>query len=127
MRKTEANVMNAKESGNLITSGKGYNSHGKWSTIENIRKIETERGNPFPDVDYPDDSPAIWIAFDKRTALKYLVLADEWDSLDSGRKLTMKEIEMMRDIHSIQIKPNDKIICDDGDDGYLLVRCKNGM
>ena len=124
MRKTEANVMNAEESGNLITSGKGYNSHGKWSTIENIRDIETERGNPFPDVDYPDDSPAIWIAFDKRTALKYLLLADEWDSLDSGRKLTMKEIEMMGDIHSIQIKPNDKIICDDGDGGYLLVRCK---
>jgi hypothetical protein len=54
-------------------------------------------------------------------------LADEWDSLESGRKLMMKEIEMMRDIHSIHIKPNDKIIYDDGDGGYLLVRCKNGM
>lgn len=114
--------MNVKENGNQITSDKGYNSHGKWSTIKNIQEIEIERDNPFPDVDYPDETPAIWIAFDKKVALKYLLSASEWDSLKSGRKLTRKENEMMRDIYSIQLKSTDKIICDDGDGGYLLVR-----
>jgi hypothetical protein len=123
MRKTEENAMNAKEkSEKPIASDNGYNSHGKWSTIENIREIETERGNPFPDVDYPDETPAIWIAFDKKIALRYLLSASEWDSLKTGHKLTKEESKMMRDICSIHLESTDKIICDDGDGGYLLVR-----
>lgn len=115
------------ESENLIINSKGYNSHGKWSTISDIREIENDRGNPFPDVDYSDKTPAIWIAFNKRVALRYLLPAIEWDSLMAGRKITKEENEMMRDIVSIQLKPTDRIICDDGDEGYLLVRCKDGM
>lgn len=101
----------------------GYNSHGRWSTLSELQEIEEERGNPFPKTRLPKNTPAIWINFDKKKTLRYMVPADEWDRIDAG-KLTRQHREMMNGIQSIPLRPTDKIICDDGDEGYLLVRIK---
>lgn len=65
----------------------------------------------------------MWINFDKRMALRYLSTADNWERIkDKSQKLTKEDRDMMEDIHSIHLKKTDKIIFDDGDEGYLLVR-----
>jgi len=101
----------------------GYNSHGRWSTLKELKEIEQERGNPFPRTKLPGDTPAIWINFDKKKTLRYMISADEWDDIEAG-KLTRKQKEMLKDIHSIPLRPTDKILFDDGDEGYLLIRPK---
>lgn len=101
----------------------GYNSHGRWSTLRELKEIEQERGNPFPKTKLPRSAPAIWINFDKKKTLRYLVSADEWDRIDAG-KLTREHREMMQDITTIHLRPTDRILFDDGDEGYLLVRPK---
>lgn len=101
----------------------GYNSHGFWSTLGDIRRDERERGNPFPRIKYPPSTKAIWITFKKRNALRYALSADRWDDIDAGKPLTDDEkIVMREEIKSIILKKTDKIITDDGDGGYLLVR-----
>ena len=101
----------------------GYNSHGRWSTLGELKRIETERGNPFPGTDHPKRTPAIWITFDKKTVLRYAVPAEDWDRIEGGGPLTREERDMLRyDIRSIPLKKRDQIIFADGDGGYLLVR-----
>ena len=115
------------ESGDCEFAGDtGYSSHGRWSTIKKIREVEVEdRGNPFPKTKLPNDTPAIWINFDKRMTLRYLVFADDWERIDDkSNKLTKKDRELMEDIYSIPLKKADKIIFGDEDEGYLLVRPK---
>ena len=103
----------------------GYNSHGEWSTIGDIREAELERGNYFPSSlkRFPDDTPAIWITLTARKALRYSVDADAWDRIDApDGKLTREETEMMRDIPEVELLPTDIIAFTDGDEGYLVVR-----
>lgn len=101
----------------------GYNSHGYWSTLGNIREVEVEeRGNPFPKTAYPNATPAIWICFEKRNTLRYVTLADRWEDITAGKPLTSEERDIMRDLISIRLRSSDKIITDDGEGGYLLLR-----
>jgi len=101
----------------------GFSSHGHWSTLGELREIELERSNPFLKVGYPKKTPAIWITFDKKLALRYALSADDWDRIESGGRLTTEERDILRyDIASVPLKKKDKIIFDDGDGGYLLIR-----
>lgn len=103
----------------------GFSSHGRWSTLGELKNIEMERGNPFPKVSYLGKIPAIWITFDKTTALRYALSAEDWDRIEEGGPLTEEEKNILRyDIVSIPLKKRDKIITDDGDGGYLLIRPK---
>ena len=103
----------------------GYNSHGKWTTLGDLRETELERGNPFPKTNYPASTSAIWITFRKKEALRYALPADRWDDITEGKPLTDNEKDMLKyDIVSIHLKKTDKIITEDGDGGYLLVRPK---
>lgn len=104
----------------------GYSSHGKWSTFGELEEIEQERGNPFTTVDYPKNTPAIWLCPTKRLALRYShsVWADDWDRLsDISQPLTGKEKEALKyEIETIRHKPTDIVVLDDGEEGYLLLR-----
>lgn len=103
----------------------GYNSHGEWSTLGQIRDVEIERENSFPPVtQYLDDTPAIWICPTRRKALRYLALAEHRDHLNSTEPLTAEEKEQIHEISKIEILPNDVILTYDGNDGYLLLRPK---
>lgn len=103
----------------------GYNSHGKWSTLGEILSVERERGNPLPKTKLPKNTPAIWITFNKRIALSYAFPAEECDRIsDPSKPLTKEEKEELKDIVSIKLNKSDKILCDDGDEGYLLARLK---
>jgi len=105
----------------------GYNSHGAWSTIEEIRCEEVERGNYFPKLDYPPGTPAMWICLTPRKALRYVALAERWDHLDDETQpLTCEEEEMLESIVEIPLKPTDIIVHDDGDEGYLVLRPTKG-
>ena len=73
---------------------KGYSSHGEWSTFDDIREVELERGNYFPKSlkKFPSDTPAIWICLTKRKALRYAVLAEDWERIDDpNQPLTSEE------------------------------------
>lgn len=106
----------------LRERGVAYNSHGYWSSLGKIREIELERGNPFPDLAYPDDTPAIWICLSRRKALRYMVLASEWERVDDETEsLTPEEEGLLEYIDAIPVKTTDVIVWDDGDDGWLLL------
>lgn len=104
---------------------RGYNNHGSWSTLGEIRELEVERENEFPDLPgCPDETPAIWVTRDPRKALRYAESASEWDRIDGGGRLTREERETLRGIAAspIEILPTDVLAEDDGDDGYLVLR-----
>lgn len=101
-----------------------YNSHGKWTTLGRVRKLESERGNRFPTLEYPDDTPAIWVTKTKRAALRYLEAADEWDRLNGNAPLTKEDETLMAEVYPISPRAQDTIVFDDDDNGYLLVRPK---
>jgi len=98
-----------------------YNSHGGWSTLGKIRAEEEERENYFPKVNLPPSTPAIWVCQTRELALRYLALAERWDDIAAGR-LTSEDKELLSEIQEIPVYPNDRIVHDDGDEGYLLVR-----
>jgi hypothetical protein len=101
----------------------GYNSHGAWSTLEEIRCEEVERGNYFHKLDYPPDTLAMWICLTPRKALRYVALAERWDHLnDETQPLTCAEEEMLECVAEIPLEPTDMIVHDDGDEGYLVLR-----
>jgi hypothetical protein len=112
--------------GELIGKKKleAFNSHGHWSTLRGIRKLEKEeRENIFPTlIKYPDDTPAIWVCLSARKALRYLEAADQWDRLTSGSPLTREDKETIRDISNVELLPSDIVACTDFDDGYLILR-----
>jgi len=85
--------------------------------------VEEERGNLFPCFNYPDDTPAIWVCRTRRKALRYLALAESWEHLDDETQpLTKEEEEMLDEITEVKLLPTDKIVHDDGDEGYLVIR-----
>jgi hypothetical protein len=101
----------------------GYNSQGAWSTLEEIRCEEVERGNYFPKLDYPPDTLAMWICLTPRKALRYVALAERWDHLsDETQPLTSEEEEMLECVTKIPLIPTNVIVHDDGDEGYLVLR-----
>jgi hypothetical protein len=101
----------------------GYNSHGAWSTLEEIRCEEVERGNYFPKLDYPPGTLAMWICLTSRKALRYVALAERWDHLnDETQPLTCEEEEMLECVAEIPLEPTDITVHDDGDEGYLVLR-----
>ena len=101
----------------------GYNSHGHWATLKDMQETELERGNPFPSTNHNPNTPAIWITFSKRDALRYAVLADRWDDIGEGKPLTEDEKDILKyGLEKISLKKTDKIITEDGDGGYLLIR-----
>lgn len=108
----------------------GYSSHGKWSTFGEIRELELERGNQFPkNTLFPDDTPAIWIALEKRRAARYDLPAETWDKFEWDDVIDAKELNSdfeiaMMFVKQISLDKDDHIITDDGDGGYLLVRPK---
>lgn len=102
-----------------------YNSHGVWSTLGEIRELEKgDRGNTFPDLNYPDDTPAIWVCLSGRKALRYSLAADQWDRLDSNSPLTPEDRENMKALVKIPLKMSDVVAAADGDDGFLILRPK---
>jgi len=108
---------------NLLKVKVGYNSHGAWSTLGEIRREEVERGNYFPNLNYPPETPAIWICLTRRKALRYLALAENWDHLnDETQQLTEEERSLLDCITEIPLEPTDVTVYDDGDEGYLVLR-----
>ncbi len=102
---------------------KAYSSHGVWSTLRNIREIELERGNVFPDLpDYLPGTAAIWVCFTKRLALRYVELAEEWDRLMGSSPLTEEDEMYLQEIAEVTLKPSDLIAWTDFDQGYLILR-----
>ena len=105
----------------------GYNSHGVWSTLGDIRCEEIERSNYFTKLDYPPGTPAMWICLTPRKALRYVALADRWNYLnDETQPLTSEEEKMLESVTEIPLKPTDTIVHDDGDEGYLVLRPAKG-
>ena len=105
----------------------GFSNHGEWSTLDEIRKVEKERGNEFPKLSkYPPSMPAMWICLTRRKALRYLAMADDWERIDDLTKpLTPKLRDVMTDeVSEVKILPTDVIAFADGDDGYLVLRPK---
>jgi hypothetical protein len=102
----------------------GFSSHGAWSTLGEIRKVEKERGNYFPKLSrYPLDTPAMWICLTRRKALRYLALAEDWERISDPAKQLKPELkDMMEGINEVKILPSDIIAFADGDDGYLVLR-----
>jgi hypothetical protein len=101
----------------------GYNSHGTWSTLGEIRCEEVERGNYLPKRDYPPDTLAMWMCLTPRKALRYIALAERWDHLnDETQPLTSEEEKMLECVAKIPLEPTDVIVYDDGDEGYLVLR-----
>lgn len=100
----------------------GYSSHGEWSPLSEIRKIERERGNTFPRLSCPSSTPAIWVCKTPRKAARYAALAEDWDFLNSGKPLTPELKEIVKDMSRVPLKKTDRIVFDDGDEGYLVVR-----
>lgn len=103
---------------------KGYSSHGIWSTFGEIKKIELERGNKFTDGKYPVDTPCIWVTPTKRLALRYAVSSNEWDRItDINEPLTSEEKEILKqEVETIHLQPTDRIVWEDGDEGFLVCR-----
>ena len=105
----------------------GYNSHGVWSTLGDIRYEEIERGNYFPKLDCPPGTSAMWICLTPRKTLRYVALADRWNHLnDETQPLTNEEEKMLESVTEIPLKPTDTIVHDDGDEGYLVLRPAKG-
>ena len=109
-----------------------YSSHGEWSTLGEVRIVEVEeRGNEFPDLSaYPNITPAIWVCRTKRKALRYFALAEDWDLInDTSKPLPKRLRNLLKEIAKIPLKPSDIIACDDGDEGYLILRptAKSGV
>ena len=102
----------------------GYSSHGKWSTLEEIRKVELERGNVFPEnLPFSDDTPAIWLAFDRRDALVYLAPAQDHDNIvDISKPLSDEHKALMERLVEIELLSTDQVVNQDRDGGYLVVR-----
>ncbi len=103
-----------------------YSSHGEWSTVEDLRKIEVEeRDNFFPSLPSKyNKTPAIWVTLSPRLALRYLEEASEWDRLDSDSPLTKQDKELLKEISSSVLEPEDIVACSDYDGGYLILRPK---
>jgi predicted transcriptional regulator YdeE len=100
-----------------------YSSHGAWSTLKEIRELEEERGNKFPALaEYKPDTPALWVTFDKRMALRYLETADQWDRLMSNAPLTASDLELMKEIAEVTLYSSDVAAWTDFDRGYLILR-----
>lgn len=91
----------------------GYSSHGRWSSLGRIRGLELERGNRFPELEYPDETPAIWVCKTPREALRYLLTADEWD-----REVGEGELELVSEVDRPE---HSLIVAVDGDGGYLVL------
>jgi hypothetical protein len=102
---------------------KAYSSHGAWSTLQNIRNLEKERENEFPELkEYRSSTPALWVTFDKRMALRYLEDAEQWDRLMTDAPLTLADKALMEDIAEITLFPSDVVAWTDFDRGYLILR-----
>lgn len=101
----------------------GYSSFPGWSTLGEIRELELERGNEFPDISRLDPSwPAKWVAGSKLIAYGYVLPASEWERVTSG-KLTADEREDIENtVFEVPIQEGDIFLVDDGDGGYLVVR-----
>lgn len=101
----------------------GYSSFPGWSTLGEIRKLELERGNEFPDISHLDPAwPAKWIAESKLVAYGYVLPAGEWDRVVHG-DLTANERKYMKNaVSRIPIYRWDIFLIDDNDGGYLVVR-----
>ena len=96
-----------------------FNSHGYWSTLGRIRELELDRDNIFPDLSYPDGTPAIWVCGTRREAVRYLLLADEWEGVEDGsRPVTEEELDAVAEI---RLGGTEVIVASDGDGGYLLL------
>jgi hypothetical protein len=101
-----------------------FNSHGGWAPLREIREIELERGNGFPDIrGLSLDADTMWVTPKPRVALSYAFEAGEADRImDSNEPLQPNEIEELRYLSKIRLQPTDLVIEEDGDNGYLVVR-----
>ena len=104
----------------------GFSSFPDWSTLGEIREIELERGNYFPDVNLDMALPTKWLAVSKLIAYSYVVLACESDRVLRG-ELTDDELKNLdNSVFEIPLQKGDVCITEDGDGGYLIVRGGNG-
>jgi len=113
----------------VVRLNRGYNSHGKWSTIGKIRAEERDSYNQdivssIDSSSLPKDTKAIWVDSSRRGALRYLLNAEEWDRLLSkDGLLTSKEKEQLEDIYEIPLKKSDVMVANGGKYvGYLIAR-----
>lgn len=113
----------------IVVLNKGYNSHGRWSTLGKIRVEELDRDNldiisSIDSSSLPKNTKAIWVDSSRRGALRYLLNAEEWDRLLSPDKpLTPEEKEMSEDLFEIPLKASDVMVVNGGKYvGYLIAR-----
>ena len=87
-----------------------------------IRELEIERGNEFPDVSYDPSWPAKWVAESKIVAYSYVVLAKHAERIQRGELTKRERRYMEHSVYEIQVKDGDIFLTCDGDGGYLVVR-----
>lgn len=100
----------------------GYSSFPDWSTLGEIRELEIERGNEFPDVSHDPSWPAKWVAESKTVAYSYVVLAKHAERIQRGELTKRERKHMERSVYEIQVEDGDIFLTCDGDGGYLVVR-----
>lgn len=104
----------------------GYSSFPDWSTLGEIRELEIERGNEFPDVPHNPSWPAKWVAESKIVAYSYVVLAKDAERIQLGELTKRERRHMERSVYEIQVEDGDIFLTCDGDGGYLVVRPERG-
>ncbi len=101
----------------------GYSSFSDWSTLGEIRELELERENAFPDISRYDPSwPAKWVAESKIVAYSYVVLARDAERVLRGELTADERDEMKNTVCKIPIRDGDIFLAGDGEGGYLVVR-----
>lgn len=106
----------------------GYSSFPGWNTLGEIKELELERGNEFPDVSRMDPSwPAKWVAKSKLIAYGYVLPAGEWERVTSGMLTREEKKHMEYLVYDIPIEEGDIFLAEDDDEGYLVVRPETGQ
>jgi hypothetical protein len=111
----------------------GYNSHGKWDTLKNIKELELDRGNEwFDDTNFDlNNTKAIWVTEKPLDALYYAFppefkdiedesevpkyLNDEWQEFQEALKDPTQHVTKINLTEAFSVLEDD-------DGGYLYVK-----
>ena len=115
-----------------------YNTHGHYAPYSEIKELEEEERENYPDGTFDkwkkkynisDDDLVMWVTKNKRDVYHYLTSAENWDKMFSMTEDEMKEFikeneEIDIDDEILEINDNGFIIeeSNDGDGGFLFVK-----
>ena len=103
-----------------------YSSHGCWEKLEEIYRLEKERGNStFEDVEQEkiekyNNCASIWVTKKPIEAFKYLLSIEEWEKSNSSLK--EKYPDYKERVTEIEVKDSDIVLTEDWQGGYLIVK-----